>query len=505
MHSSAPVKEGAPEARGLESQGVASRGALAPMLLWAPARMETPPSRGRWTPGSAWKLNLLVDVLLAVGALVGSTVLMGHAFQPGNPDLWLLASLGVLAWLLAGTALCLYDPRFSDRTALDELALTSIAVVGTSVVLFLGRLLLTASPPMVTLSLFPVLMWTAVVGLRLLLFRRLAPREAPVDEALVLGVGALGRLTGEDLSARGRRRVTGYLSFTGEQVPSGSSLPVLGRVEQLEQVLSTVPADVVYIAGNALKHAQEMQAAIKLCERLGIPFALPLHSFRMDRARPTRESATSDGYVHFVTHAPQHHQMALKRLFDICSSAAALALLSPLLVGVALAVKLTSRGPIFFKQKRVGLHGKSFNMLKFRSMVINAEELKAKLEAMNEQTGPVFKMKNDPRITGIGRFIRKYSIDELPQLINVLRGERSVVGPRPPIPSEVEKYATWQRRRLSVRPGLTCIWQVSGRNQISFEDWMYLDMRYIDHWSLGTDLGLILRTVPVVLTGSGAS
>jgi exopolysaccharide biosynthesis polyprenyl glycosylphosphotransferase len=197
--------------------------------------------------------------------------------------------------------------------------------------------------------------------------------------------------------------------------------------------------------------------------------------------------------------------MAIKRLFDIISSAAGLLVLSPLLVTVAILIKLTSRGPIFFKQKRVGLHGKPFNMLKFRSMVVNAEELRAKLEAMNEQTGPVFKMKNDPRITRIGRFIRKYSIDELPQLLNVLRGEMSVVGPRPPLPKEVEKYAAWQRRRLSVRPGLTCIWQVSGRNQISFEEWMYLDMQYIDNWTLLTDLGLILKTVPVVITGNGAS
>jgi exopolysaccharide biosynthesis polyprenyl glycosylphosphotransferase len=213
----------------------------------------------------------------------------------------------------------------------------------------------------------------------------------------------------------------------------------------------------------------------------------------------------ADGYLHFVTHAPAPHQKAIKRLFDISSSAAALVALSPLLLTVAALIKLTSRGPIFFKQKRVGLHGKPFEMLKFRSMVINAEELKEKLAALNEQTGPVFKMKNDPRITRIGRFIRKYSIDELPQLLNVLRGEMSVVGPRPPLPKEVEKYAAWQRRRLSVRPGLTCIWQVSGRNQISFEEWMYLDMQYIDNWTLMTDLSLILRTVPVVVTGRGAS
>jgi lipopolysaccharide/colanic/teichoic acid biosynthesis glycosyltransferase len=168
-------------------------------------------------------------------------------------------------------------------------------------------------------------------------------------------------------------------------------------------------------------------------------------------------------------------------------------------------IKLTSRGPVLFKQRRVGLHAGSFNMLKFRSMVVNAEELKAKLMASNEQTGPVFKMTHDPRITAIGRFIRKFSVDELPQLINIVRGEMTIVGPRPPIPGEVAKYEAWQRRRLSVRPGLTCVWQVSGRNQISFEDWMYLDMQYIDHWSLAQDFQLILKTVPVVLTGRGAS
>ena len=166
---------------------------------------------------------------------------------------------------------------------------------------------------------------------------------------------------------------------------------------------------------------------------------------------------------------------------------------------------MTSRGPVLFRQERVGLHGRTFHMLKFRSMVANAEALKASLLKSNEQAGPVFKMKHDPRVTAVGRFMRKHSIDELPQLVNVLRGDMSIVGPRPPVPSEVASYETWQRRRLSVRPGLTCVWQVSGRNEISFQDWMLLDMRYIDHWSLREDFSLICRTVPVVLTGRGAS
>ncbi|HEX8437268.1 nucleoside-diphosphate sugar epimerase/dehydratase, partial [Archangium sp.] len=265
--------------------------------------METTSSHGRLAPGSASKLNLVVDVLLGLGALVGSMELMGHPLQPGNLDVWLLAGLGALTWLLVGTALCLYDPRFSDRSVLDDLALLSIAVVVTTGVLFLACLLLASSVPTAALSLFAVLLWTAVVGPRLLLFRRLARREAPLDEALVLGLGALGRVTGEELTAHGRRRVAGYLAFSGEQPAPGSSLPVLGRVEQLEEVLGTVPVDVVYIAGNAQKHAQEMQAAIKQCERFGIPFALPLHSFRMERARPMGAPTAGDGYLHFVTHA----------------------------------------------------------------------------------------------------------------------------------------------------------------------------------------------------------
>ncbi len=481
--------------------------APAPMLASVPAPVSAPTvkaTRGRLAPGFAAKLNLLVDLLIVVGALLGSTVLMGHKLQVSNLDLWILLGMAGLGWLLVGTALCLYDPRFSDRAPLDDLALVSITAVSITGMLYLERLLIAGGYPVVALSFFPLLLWVSVVGLRHFVFRRLAVREEPLDEALILGIGAMGRLTGEHLAEHGRRRVTGYLAFSNEHATPNSPQP-LGRVEQLEKVLCEVPVDVVYIAGNVQKHGQEMQAAIKLCERFGIPFALPAHPFRMDRARAEDSHAVADGYLHFVTHAPRPHQMAIKRLFDIAASAAGLLVLSPLLITVALLIKLTSRGPIFFKQKRVGLHGKTFNMLKFRSMVVNAEELKEKLQALNEQTGPVFKIKNDPRITGIGRFIRKYSIDELPQLLNVLRGEMSVVGPRPPLPKEVEKYAAWQRRRLSVRPGLTCIWQVSGRNQISFEEWMYLDMQYIDNWSLMTDLRLILKTVPVVITGSGAS
>ena len=198
-------------------------------------------------------------------------------------------------------------------------------------------------------------------------------------------------------------------------------------------------------------------------------------------------------------------KLLLKRLLDLFGSLVGLILLSPLMIGTAIIIKVTDPGPIFFSQVRSGRNGRKFRMHKFRSMVVNAEALKAKLMAQNEMDGPVFKMKHDPRITRIGRFIRKTSIDELPQLFNVLLGEMSLVGPRPPLPSEVAKYKPWQRRRLSVKPGITGPWQVSGRNEISFEQWMEMDLEYIDNWSLWLDIRIIFMTVPVVLMKKGAS
>ena len=195
----------------------------------------------------------------------------------------------------------------------------------------------------------------------------------------------------------------------------------------------------------------------------------------------------------------------IKRIIDIVASFTGLILLSPLILIVSMLIKLESKGEVIFKQKRVGLNGKEFYMYKFRSMVINAEELKAELESQNEMSGPMFKIKDDPRITKIGKFIRKTSIDELPQLINVIKGDMSLVGPRPSLPKEVAKFEPWMKERLEVKPGLTCIWQVSGRNNIDFEDWMKLDIKYVRERSFKLDIKLILKTVLVLLGDKNAS
>jgi exopolysaccharide biosynthesis polyprenyl glycosylphosphotransferase len=442
----------------------------------------------------------------------GDAVLLGvastaAAFQAGVFR-WHIA-IAMLAgsltpWMLASRALRQYDAE-NGRGVLGDVALTLVMVAAvvapmSALSLALPHLMPIAYPGRFLLVLLPavVLLRARVVGLRLW-------RSRPMTAVLVVGTGPLGRLTGADIHRGRARQWVGYLRFDDDPRAARLDAPLLGATEDLQAVLREHAVDEVYFASTAVEHAGEVQAGIRTCERFGVPFALPACAYRLTRARPCRESGQADGYVHFTTVRVTPLGTPLKRLFDIVVSAAAFAVLSPLLLGAAILVKLTSRGPILFKQERVGLHGRRFHMLKLRSMVQNAEALKAALLAANERSGPAFKIKRDPRITPVGRFLRKYSIDELPQLVNVLRGDMSIVGPRPPLPSEVAQYEGWQRRRLSVRPGLTCMWQVSGRNEISFEQWMLLDMQYIDHWSFARDVGLILRTVPVVLTGRGAS
>lgn len=194
----------------------------------------------------------------------------------------------------------------------------------------------------------------------------------------------------------------------------------------------------------------------------------------------------------------------LKRLIDLFGSVIGLIVLSPIFLVVSLLIKFESKGPVIFSQDRIGKEGKVFKMYKFRSMVVNAEELKEKLKEQNEMSGPMFKMKEDPRVTRIGKFIRKTSIDELPQLINVLRGDMSLVGPRPSLPKEVKQFEDWMMERLEVKPGLTCYWQVSGRNNIDFEDWMKLDIKYVRERNTLTDIKLIFKTVFVLFGDENA-
>lgn len=253
-------------------------------------------------------------------------------------------------------------------------------------------------------------------------------------------------------------------------------------------------------------HFEQIEAIIRSCEIEGVEAWLVADFFRTQISRTRLDDFYGRPMLVFRATPDVPWQMLAKSVLDRVGAFIMLLILGVPLLIVALLIKLTSPGPVLFRQQRAGLNGRPFTMLKFRSMVTNAEQLKHELEVLNEMSGPVFKLTNDPRVTPIGRFLRRYSIDEFPQLINVLRGEMSLVGPRPLPVDEVERFDdVSHRRRLSVRPGLTCLWQVSGRSNVTdFKEWVRLDLEYIDRWSLWLDLKILLKTIPVVLTGKGA-
>jgi exopolysaccharide biosynthesis polyprenyl glycosylphosphotransferase len=248
-----------------------------------------------------------------------------------------------------------------------------------------------------------------------------------------------------------------------------------------------------------------VEKLVVFCETEGIrvQYALDLFDLKFAKAKQT----DLNGFMLLtLERSPiKIGHLLIKRVFDVIFSGLLLLILLTLYVSIAIAVKVTSKGPVFFKQTRSGLNGRKFTLYKFRTMVVNAESLLSKLKTGNEMTGPVFKMKDDPRITPLGRYLRKFSLDELPQLWNVFKGEMSLVGPRPPLPDEVKAYDSWQRRRLCMRPGITCLWQVQGRNNITdFNEWARLDLEYIDNWSIWKDFGILFQTIPVVVFGVGA-
>lgn len=256
--------------------------------------------------------------------------------------------------------------------------------------------------------------------------------------------------------------------------------------------------EVVYC--RSINRQSEIDRIKEICNEVGVVFHIQAN---MEMKTKNLKLANHRKFITYQTTPNSYVNLKLKSLFDFYFSLFVVIFFSPTILLIGLIIKLEDGGPVFFKQERVGLNGRRFYCYKFRTMVVDAEALKAKLVGMNEQDGPVFKIKSDPRVTKIGKFLRETSIDELPQFFNVLKGEMSIVGPRPPVPPEVEKYKRWQLRRLSMKPGITCIWQVSGRNNVKFDEWMKMDMQYIDSWSLKQDFKIILQTIGVVFLRTG--
>jgi exopolysaccharide biosynthesis polyprenyl glycosylphosphotransferase len=322
--------------------------------------------------------------------------------------------------------------------------------------------------------------------------------------ALIVGTGPKGTWVANTIenSPELDTRVIGFLDYSRTGLWRYQDIPLMGHPDQLENLIIAEHIDAIFIALEPGDIARS-DRLFRTAERMGVVvYVLPdVYEPRIAK----KSSAQLDGVPAIVYRTSSHSaaSVMLKGLLDKFAAIIGLVLSSPIWLAAIIAIKIDSRGPIFFKQVRSGLNGRRFNLYKFRTMCSDAELQKRQLRDRNEMSGPVFKIKNDPRITTVGRFLRKYSVDELPQLVNILKGEMSLVGPRPPIPDEVAKYEPWQRRRLSVKPGLTCLWQVNGRNAIDFDDWMKLDLEYIDNWSLLMDARIVARTVPTVLKGSG--
>ena len=340
--------------------------------------------------------------------------------------------------------------------------------------------------------------------------RKIRRRGQYLKTILIVGGGARGEQFAKLLS---HRRDLGYrlLGFVDSDLTYSkrklAGAPWLGGLADLPEIVAREAIDDVAVALPIKSHYAEIESIITLLEEQGIGIHLLSDFFQHNLSRCQPLEFEGEPLLFFHSAPPFGWRTEVKRLFDLLGSLVLLILTAPILIIVAALIKYDSPGsPIFFVQERMGYNKRRFRMLKFRTMVPDAEARLKDIEHLNEKEGPIFKITKDPRITPVGRILRKYSLDELPQLINILLGDMSIVGPRPlSIRDALGMKKSWQKRRFSVRPGLTCLWQVSGRSNLSFEQWMQLDLEYIDHWSLLLDWTILMKTVPAVLTSRGAA
>jgi exopolysaccharide biosynthesis polyprenyl glycosylphosphotransferase len=324
------------------------------------------------------------------------------------------------------------------------------------------------------------------------------------QRAIIVGTGENARkvadmvLSSPDLDTH----LIGFLDFRRQGYWRYRDIPLIGHPDTLERIVIGSQVDALFwaVEPDDISRSWKM---MEMAEKMGVRiFVMPnLYGPKVARVQPTYINGLPA--MVYRSDPESHVPLLVKSVLDRVGAVIGLALSAPVMLLAALMIKLDSRGPVFFKQTRLGLNGRPFSMLKFRTMCSDAEIRKPDLLDKNEMSGPVFKIKRDPRVTRTGRLLRKFSVDEFPQFLNVLKGEMSLVGPRPPLPQEARRFQPWQHRKLSVRPGLTCLWQVNGRNNIDFDEWMQLDLHYIDNWSLWLDAKILAKTIPTVLKGSG--
>ena len=430
-------------------------------------------------------------------------------YLTGEQQVLVLGS-SLVALLLVGLWFEIYDrldtghPRIILRDTFRQCAYVTVAVV-----VFEYVLRLELSRPF-------LLLFSAYVWVSILLFRLTAGRVVGVVRrefvapyhVMVAGTGerALRLAKALEVSPEYRVRLRGFLSEEPNP-PTEINLGAIYKVwpvDQLPAILREhVIDEIIFAVGS--ESLANLEEIFLLCDEEGVRTRVAVDFFPHVNSTVSLERFGETPLLTFSAAPSDEVRLLMKRATDVVIAAAGLVVLSPLMALIALLVRLTSRGPAIFRQVRCGLNGRRFVFYKFRSMVENAEDLKAQLAHLNTRDNVVFKIPDDPRLTAVGRYLRKFSVDEWPQLWNVLRGDMSLVGPRPAVPSEVDQYKCWQRRRLRMRPGLTCLWAISGRDQVDFETWMKMDMQYIDNWSLALDWKILLQTIPRVLTGHGAN
>ncbi len=456
----------------------------------------------------------LSDVLIAALAFEAAyqtrlVLHLEHAFYLTVERKALVLTFAVAAWVAIGLWLEVYEkldignPRVILRDAARQCGYGVLCLI---VFEYVFRL---------DLSRFFLVLFSAYAWVLLLLFRLMAGRVVGVIRrefaaphyVMVVGTGvrAVRLARGLEQSSEYGIRLRGFLSESAAgpaEIQLRASYKVL-PIGDLHSILRQhVVDEVIFAVGS--ESLAELEEVFLMCDDEGVRTRVAVDFFPHVNSTVSLDRFGETPLLTFSAAPDDEIRLLLKRMMDIAIAAAGLVVLAPWMTAIAILIRLTSPGPAIFRQVRCGLNGRLFLFYKFRSMVENAEELKKDLEHLNVRE-TVFKIPDDPRLTGIGRFLRKFSIDEWPQLWNVLRGDMSLVGPRPAVPGEVEQYKRWQRRRLRMRPGLTCLWAISGRDNVDFETWMKLDMQYIDTWSLALDWKILLQTIPRVLTGRGAN
>jgi len=461
---------------------------------------------------------LLTDALLMLLAFAGAYAVryvwqIGRTVDPAN-------QVGIQAYLAFACLLvivCLLSFRFSHvypykvgRSVVEETYMIGTATTLAVVVLSGINLIYQPLSYSRLLFLYTAILITLFLGIsRLLIIQaRLHLRHygIGVKRVLLVGAGDMGRMVMRTVMARPE---LGYqvVGFLDDNLAKGQTdigpFKALGPLENCQEVLAQYTIDNVIICLPWQSHRM-IQRLLRTCEHHRIRAQIVPDFFQLTKDQLQVEELDGIPLLSTRTLSIQGWNLVLKRAADLLMTSVLGLLALPLILLIALAIRLDSQGPIIYQQKRIGKNGKPFTCHKFRSMVTDADALRPVIADQNEATGPLFKMRNDPRQTRVGRFLRRYSLDELPQLYNILCGEMSLIGPRPNLPFEVDQYQEWHKKRLSVSPGLTGLWQVSGRSDLTFDEMVLLDIYYVENWSLALDLHILLRSIPAVVRGRGA-